>query len=76
MSKPPAPAPTHLLRSHTASVAAVHVSRDNERLYSADSQGKVTITSTRTLRAIAAWSAHADSVLGVEEFGSSIATYG
>ncbi|KAH6908974.1 WD-40 repeat-containing protein [Coprinopsis sp. MPI-PUGE-AT-0042] len=76
MSKPPAPAPTHLLRSHTAGITAIHISGDNERLYSADGQGKVTLTSTRTLRAIAVWNAHTDSVLGIEEFGSNIATYG
>ncbi|KAH6913058.1 WD-40 repeat-containing protein [Coprinopsis sp. MPI-PUGE-AT-0042] len=76
MSKPPAPAPTHLLRSHTAGITAIHISGDNERLYSADGQGKVTLTSTRTLRAIAVWNAHTDSVLGIEEFGSNIATTG
>ncbi|KAF4571329.1 ASTRA complex subunit [Pleurotus pulmonarius] len=73
MSEPP-PVPEHLLRSHSNSVTAVHISEDNERLYSGDSSGLVIITSTRTLRALAKWMAHTDSLLGIEEWGERVIT--
>ncbi|KAH9481428.1 ASTRA-associated protein 1 [Psilocybe cubensis] len=70
------PTPLHLLRSHTSPVSAIAWSDDNERIYSADASGKVIVTSTRSLRAIASWMAHTDSILGVEEWGESIVTHG
>ncbi|KAF9496799.1 WD-40 repeat-containing protein [Pleurotus eryngii] len=74
MSEPP-PVPEHLLRSHSTSVTAVHISEDNERLYSGDSSGLVIITSTRTLRALAKWPAHTDSLLGIEEWSGRVITH-
>ncbi|KAK7054709.1 Astra associated protein 1 Asa1 [Paramarasmius palmivorus] len=71
-----APSPIHLLRSHSAAVSALHVSTDNERIYSGDSSGLVVCTSTRTLRAMTSWKAHTDGLLGVEEMGSNIITHG
>ncbi|TEB34631.1 WD40 repeat-like protein [Coprinellus micaceus] len=73
---PPPPAPTHLLRSHSASVSTLWISQDNERIYSGDASGNVVVSSTRSLRTISAWNAHTDSILGVEEFGSSVITHG
>ena len=64
---PPAPTPLHLLRSHSAPISTLALSPDNERIYSADATGRVVVTNTRTLRALAAWNAHSDSILGVEE---------
>jgi hypothetical protein len=71
---PLAPTPLHLLRSHSAPISALAWSADNERIYTADAVGKVVVTSTRSLRAIAAWAAHTDSVLGVEEWARYIVT--
>lgn len=66
-----APVPSHILRTHAASVTAVAFSPDNERLYSGDGSGRVVITSTRSLRLIAAWSAHTDGILGVHEWAEA-----
>ncbi|KAJ7104239.1 hypothetical protein B0H15DRAFT_809146 [Mycena belliarum] len=75
-SSAPAPAaPTHLLRSHAADVTALAFSPDNERLYSGDASGRVVVTSTRTLRPIAAWPAHTDGILGVQEWGARVVTH-
>ncbi|OAX39379.1 WD-40 repeat-containing protein [Rhizopogon vinicolor AM-OR11-026] len=71
----PAPSPTHLLRSHSCAVSTLFISTDNERLYSGDSAGQVIITSTRSLRPLASWKAHTDSLLGIEEWGSQIITH-
>ncbi|KII85233.1 hypothetical protein PLICRDRAFT_116623 [Plicaturopsis crispa FD-325 SS-3] len=76
MSPPPPPSPTHLLRSHSSPLSALSFSADNERIYSGDASGLVVITSTRTLRAMASWNAHTDSVLGVEELGDQVITHG
>jgi hypothetical protein len=70
----PAPSPIHLLRSHSCAVSTLFISKDNERLYSGDSAGQVIITSTRSLRPLASWKAHADALLGIEEWGSQIIT--
>lgn len=75
MTAPPPPTPIHLLRAHTSSVTSLSFSDDNERLYSGDSSGLVIVTSTSSLRAIASWNAHTDSLLGVEEWGDRIITY-
>src|SRR5260221_13030311 len=72
--QPLPPTPLHLFRSHSSPVTALALSDDNERIYSADSSGKVAITSSRSLRAIAIWNAHKDSVLGVEEWDNFIIT--
>ncbi|KAF7791680.1 hypothetical protein EIP86_002703 [Pleurotus ostreatoroseus] len=74
MSVPPPSAPAHLLRTHTAAVNALHISDDNERLYSADASGSVVITSTRSFRPLAQWQAHTDSILGVQEWEHQIIT--
>lgn len=49
---------------------ALAFSANNERLYSGDASGLVTITNTRSLRAIATWNAHTDGLLGIEEWAS------
>ncbi|KAH8099976.1 WD-40 repeat-containing protein [Cristinia sonorae] len=68
MPPPPPPTPTHTLRTHSAALTSLFFSSDNERLYAGDASGVVSVTSTRTLRPIARWKAHGDSVLGVEEW--------
>ncbi|KAI0267724.1 WD40 repeat-like protein [Gloeopeniophorella convolvens] len=75
MSSASAPPPVHIIRTHTSPISALYVSDDNERIYSGDSSGLVTITSTRTLRPIASWKAHTDGLLGVEEWGSRVITH-
>ncbi|KAH7915635.1 WD40-repeat-containing domain protein [Hygrophoropsis aurantiaca] len=72
----PSPSPIHLLRSHSALVNTLFLSHDNERIYSGDANGRVVITSTRSLRAIATWNAHTDTLLGIEEWDDSIITHG
>ena len=71
---PPPSAPTHLIRTHLAAVNALHVSTDNERLYSGDAEGNVIITSTRSMRPLANWKAHTNGILGLEEWGDKIIT--
>ncbi|KAG6901586.1 hypothetical protein C0995_010257 [Termitomyces sp. Mi166 len=73
--QPPPVAPTHLLRTHSSSVSTVFVSSDNERIYSGDASGLVVVTSTRSLRPITKWSAHTDSLLGIEEWGNRVITH-
>jgi hypothetical protein len=75
MTQPPAPTPSHILRSHNAAITSIYISDDNERIYSADSSGRVVITSTHTIRAIASWSAHTSSVLAVQEWADNIVTF-
>ncbi|KAG2060802.1 WD40 repeat-like protein [Suillus hirtellus] len=72
----PAPSPIHLLRSHSSAVSTLSISTDNERIYSGDTVGQVIVTSTRSLRPLASWKAHTDSLLGIEEWGSQIITHG
>ncbi|KAF8834310.1 WD40 repeat-like protein [Paxillus ammoniavirescens] len=76
MAAPPPPSPLHILRTHQQSVSAVFISSDNERIYSGDANGRVVITSTRSLRAIANWAAHTEGLLGIEEFGKLVITHG
>ncbi|KAH0832970.1 WD40-repeat-containing domain protein [Lanmaoa asiatica] len=73
---PPPPPPLHTLRIHQQPVLAVFVSSDNERIYSGDGKGRVIITSTRSLRAIANWEAHKEGLLGIEEHGDRVITHG
>ncbi|OBZ72030.1 ASTRA-associated protein 1 [Grifola frondosa] len=73
MSHPP-PSPSHILRGHIAQVNALWFSDDNERLYSGDAAGAIVITSTRTLRPLAAWNAHTDGILGVQELEDRVIT--
>ena len=68
------PNPLHILRTHVAQINSVFFSEDNERLYGGDLQGWVTVTSTRTLRSLARWQAHSDSVLAVQEWNESTLT--
>ncbi|KAG2145279.1 WD40-repeat-containing domain protein [Suillus bovinus] len=72
----PAPSPIHLLRSHSSAVSTLFISTDNERIYSGDTTGQAIVTSTRSLRPLASWKAHTDSLLGIEEWGSQIITHG
>ncbi|KAG1870646.1 WD40-repeat-containing domain protein [Suillus subalutaceus] len=72
----PAPSPIHLLRSHSSAVSTLFISTDNERIYSGDSTGQAIVTSTRSLRPLASWKAHTDSLLGIQEWGSQIITHG
>ncbi|KAI0649353.1 WD-40 repeat-containing protein [Trametes meyenii] len=76
MSAPPPPTPKHLIRSHAAQVNVLHISDDNERIYSGDASGVVVVTSTRSLRAIASWKAHTDGLLGVQEWTDRVITHG
>ncbi|KAI0661582.1 WD-40 repeat-containing protein [Cubamyces menziesii] len=76
MSAPPPPTPKHLIRSHAAQVNVLHISNDNQRIYSGDAAGTVVVTSTRTLRALATWTAHADGLLGVQEWEGRVITHG
>ncbi|PVG04431.1 WD40 repeat-like protein [Serendipita vermifera] len=71
-----APSPTHILRTHKSQINCVAFSKDNERLYSADLNGWITLTSTRTMRPLARWQAHSDSILGVQEWDQSIVSHG
>ncbi|KAH7107519.1 WD-40 repeat-containing protein [Auriculariales sp. MPI-PUGE-AT-0066] len=73
---PSVAAPIHILRNHSAQISALSFSDDNERLYSADTAGRVTILSTRSLRPIASWPAHTDSVLTVRELRHTVITHG
>ncbi len=70
-----APTPLHLLRTHLAAVNCLAFSSDNERLYSADANGQVVVSSTRSLRPLAQWQAHANSILGVQEWEGQVITY-
>ncbi len=70
-----APSPSHIIQVHRSQVATVSFSKDNERIYSGDVTGTVVVTSTRSLRSIAAWKAHSDGILGVEEWLPCIITY-
>ncbi|KAG1790137.1 WD-40 repeat-containing protein [Suillus plorans] len=70
------PSPICLLRSHSSAVSTLSISTDNERIYSGDTVGQVIVISTRSLRPLASWKAHTDSLLGIEEWGSQIITHG
>ncbi|KAG8798026.1 ASTRA complex subunit, partial [Serendipita sp. 399] len=71
-----APTPLHIIRSHQAQINCVVFSEDNERLYSADIEGWVVLTSTRTLRPLARWQAHTESTIAVQEWNEFIVTHG
>ena len=71
---PPPPSPTHILRSHSSPISALYISDNNNRICSGDATGTITVTSTRTLRPIAKWKAHKESILGIEEWDSVIIT--
>lgn len=71
----PPPSPLHTLRVHQQPVLALFVSSDNERIYSGDGKGRVVVTSTRSLRAIANWEAHKEGLLGIEEYGDNVITF-
>jgi ASTRA-associated protein 1 len=62
------PSPAHILRGHEAQLNTLSFSTDNQRLYSGDSSGQVTITSTHSLRPLASWEAHTDGILGIQEW--------
>ena len=68
MPAPPPPSPKHILRSHRDQITSLHISDDNERLYSGDITGLVVMTATRTLRTLVAWKAHANAILTVKEW--------
>ncbi|KAF8440495.1 WD40-repeat-containing domain protein [Boletus edulis BED1] len=70
------PSPLHTLRIHQQPIFTVFISSDNERIYSGDGKGRVVITSTRSLRAIADWQAHKEGLLGIEECGDHVITHG
>ncbi|KAI0303688.1 WD40 repeat-like protein [Multifurca ochricompacta] len=75
-SLPSAPSPLHIIRSHSSAISALSISNDNERIYSGDISGLVVITSTRSIRSLASWKAHADGLLGVQEWGKQVITHG
>ena len=68
MTSPPPPSPKHTLRSHKAQITSLHISDDNETLYSGDIAGLVVLTATRTLRTLVSWKAHENAVLTVKEW--------
>ncbi|KAI0031197.1 WD40 repeat-like protein [Vararia minispora EC-137] len=76
MSTVTVPTPIHHIRAHAHPISALSISDDNERIYSADSSGHVVVTCSRSLRPHAAWEAHADSVLGVQEMQEQVFTHG
>ena len=61
--------------SHVVAVNALHISDDNERLYSGDASGTVVLTSTRSFRPLAQWQAHQEAILGVAEWEKQIITF-
>src|SRR5436190_7996004 len=75
----PPTGPIHLIRTHctsiTSAITSLHVSLDNERIYSTDASGLIVVTSTRTLRPLSTWTAHSSSVLGVQEWGKRVITF-
>ncbi|TCD65141.1 hypothetical protein EIP91_003034 [Steccherinum ochraceum] len=62
------PAASRILRIHTTVVTSLFFSLDNERLYTGDASGVVSIAATRSFRPLAKWKAHEDGVLGAEEW--------
>ena len=67
------PAPAHTIRTHASALTTLHFSLDNERLYTGDAGGVISIVSTRTIRPLARWKAHEDGILGVEEWEYDLA---
>ncbi|KAI5892652.1 WD40 repeat-like protein [Schizophyllum commune H4-8] len=76
MPQPTPAAPTHILRAHRAAISALHISPNNALVYSGDASGWIFVTSTRTLRTIASWQGHTDTILGLEEAGGLLITHG
>jgi ASTRA-associated protein 1 len=70
----PAPEPAHILRFHTDPITCITISQDNERIYAGDAAGNVTISSPLSLRRLADWKAHKESVLGVQEWNDKVIT--
>jgi len=68
MPTPPPPSPKHILRGHKDQITSLHISCDNETLYSGDITGLVILTATRTLRALVSWKAHQSAILAVKEW--------
>ena len=68
MPTPPSPSPKPILGSHRDQIASLHISDDNETLYSGDITGLVASTATRTLRALVAWKTHVNAILAVKEW--------
>jgi WD40 repeat protein len=68
MPAPSPPSPKHILRSHRDQITSLHLSDDNERLYSGDITGLVVLTATRTLRTLVLWKAHTNGILAVKEW--------
>ncbi len=64
----PPPTPFHLLRCHQSPLSSLTFNPSNTLLYSADQAGYISITDLRTRRVISYWKAHADGVLGVQEW--------
>lgn len=65
---PRPPVPLFIVRTHSSQLNVVSFSRSNAHLYSGDSTGLVTATSTLSRRAVSSWQAHEDGVLGIEEW--------
>lgn len=65
---PAAPAPFHLLRTHSAPLSALHINPSNSLLYTGDQDGYVGITDLSTRRVVRFWQAHQGGVLSLEEW--------
>nr|OQO29416.1 hypothetical protein B0A51_02234 [Rachicladosporium sp. CCFEE 5018] len=65
---PPAQ-PKYTLRGHTAQVHAVRFLRRNSRLLTGDADGWIILWSVPIKRPVAAWRAHAQTILGVGVWG-------
>ncbi|TIB99006.1 hypothetical protein E3Q18_01758 [Wallemia mellicola] len=65
MGKRP-PAPLYIIRSHESSISKVSFNRNSDCILSADDDGVVVITSTKTMRSSRRWKAHESAVLTLE----------
>ncbi|KAH8831761.1 WD-40 repeat-containing protein [Flagelloscypha sp. PMI_526] len=60
---PSPPPPIHVLRTHSSAITSLSLSKCGSCVYSGDGSGLVSVTSLSTLRPIATWQAHSDSIL-------------
>ena len=61
---PPAQ-PAFILRGHSAQIHALHFTKDNARLLTADADGWVVSWNLASKRPVAAWKAHGNAILGL-----------
>ncbi|EIM20847.1 WD40 repeat-like protein [Wallemia mellicola CBS 633.66] len=75
MGKRP-PAPLYIIRSHESSISKVSFNRNSDCILSADDDGVVVITSTKTMRSSRRWKAHESAVLTLEITDDHLLTHG